>query len=99
MTHHREEQVPVWNGNEASLDHFATECHQYVDTVEYKKRYLCGPRVARKLTGKAKTALIGRRPGWLNNDEGVTKLLDLLRGKVLKGAVPDLGYYMDEFLL
>ena len=44
----------MWDGNEASFDQFATECLQYADTVEYKKRYLRGPRIARKLTGKAK---------------------------------------------
>ena len=38
MASQREERVPTWDGQEATFDIFATECHQYVDTVEYKKR-------------------------------------------------------------
>ena len=50
--------VPTWDGSEINFDTFEQECYQYRDTVEWNKRYLCGPRVARKLTGKAKTALL-----------------------------------------
>ena len=55
--------VPSWDGSEDTFDVFEVECYQYRDTVEYGKGYLCGPRIARKLTGKAAVALLGRPQG------------------------------------
>ena len=89
--------IPSWDGAEDTLDTLEVECYQYRDTVEYGKRYLCGPRIARKLTGKSAVALLGRPQGWLNRNGGVETLLQFLRRSVFKAVIPDLGYHMDEF--
>ena len=89
--------IPSWDGAEETFGTFAVECYQYRDTVEYNKRYLCGTRIARQLTGKAAVALLGRPQGWLNRNDGVETLLRLLRSKVCKAVIPDLGHHMDEF--
>ena len=89
--------IPSWDGAEDTFDTFEVECYQYRDTVEYSKRYLCGPRIARQLTGKAAVALLDRPQGWLNREDGVETVLKFLRQKVFKAVIPDLGYHMDEF--
>ena len=88
---------PSWDGATDTFDIFEAECYQYRDTVESGKRYLCGPRIAQKLTGKAAVALLDRPQGWLNRKDGVETLLRFLRRKVFKAKIPDLGYHMDEF--
>ena len=65
--------------------------------MEWNKRYLCGPRIVRELTGKVQAALLGRPNGWLNRPDGVELLLKFLQKVVLKAAIPDLGHPMDEF--
>ena len=89
--------IPSWDGTEDTFDTFEVECYQYRDTVEYGKRYLCGPRIARRLSGKAAVALLGRPQGWLNRADGVEVLIKFLRSKVFKEVIRDLGYHMDEF--
>ena len=89
--------IPSWGGAEDTFDTFEVECYQYRDTVEYNKRYLCGPMIARKLTGKAAVALLGRPQGWLNRSDGVEILIKFLHINVFKAEIPDLGYHMDEF--
>ena len=84
--------IPSWDGTEDTFDTFEAECYQYCDTVEYRKRYLCGPRIARNLTGRAAVALLGRPQGWLYRSDGVETLLRFLRHKI-----HDLGYQRDEF--
>ena len=96
-TDHDTRGIPSWDGAEDTFGTFEVECFQYRDTVEYGKRYLCGPRIARKLSGKAAVALLGRPQGWLNRNDGVEILIKFLRSKVFKQVIPDLGYHMDEF--
>ena len=74
------------------------ECYQYRDTVEYGKRYLCGPRIARKLTGKAAVALLGRPQGWLNRNDDVGTSPKFLRYRVIEADTPDFVYPMNEFI-
>ena len=89
--------IPSWDGAEENFDIFEVECYQYRDTIEYGKRYLCGPRIARRLSGKAAVALLGRPQGWLNRNDGVEILLRFLRSRVFKSEIPDLGHHLDEF--
>ena len=51
--------IPSWDDAEATSDTFEVEYYQYRDTIEYGKPDLCGPRIARKLTGKAAVAMLG----------------------------------------
>ena len=55
--------IPSRDGAENTLDTFEVECYQYRDTIEYGKRYLCGSGIARRLSGKAAVALLGRPQG------------------------------------
>ena len=80
--------IPAWNGAWDTFDTFAVECYPYRDTVEYDKRYLCGPMIARKLTGKAAVALLGRPQGWLNRHGGVENLATLSATQSRQGGDP-----------
>ena len=89
--------IPSRDGTEDTFDMFEVECYQYRDTIEYGKRYLCGSGIARRLSGKAAVALLGRPQDWLNRNDGVEILRRFLRSRVFKAEIPDLGYHRDEF--
>ena len=53
----------------------------YIAGAEYSNRYLFGPRLARSLTGSARSAFLEERAGWLNRQDGGAVLLAYLKKK------------------
>ena len=62
-----------------------------------QKRYLCAPRLATELTGKAKCFIVGKRPDWVSYNGRVVKLLSHLKSSLGLFQLPD-GRISDQVL-
>ena len=56
----------------------------YVDSTKVQERYLCGPRLATRLSGAAREAILHKRRGRLPQANGAERLLITLRRSVRK---------------
>ena len=92
-------KIPCWDGDITTFDQFAEDTFWYVEGTDVSKRYLCGPRIAARLTNDAETALgtRKRKTGWLSRSDGAFKLLDFLKTRVAKQALPDVGDRLEAF--
>ena len=70
--------IPSWDGNPSTFLTYAKKARRYVETTKKSERYLCGPRLESRLTGKAEAATERCRSGWLSDDQGVERLLAYL---------------------
>ena len=91
-----DEQVPSWNGDLSVLEDFETDVEHYVDGTPEKDRGTCGPRVARRLTGRARAALLGmtrEQRERLKTPEGAGFLVAYLKEKIGGAPALDVGKY------
>ena len=96
---HHEATVPWWDGDLATLDVYTEKAYYYIDGTEKHKRYTCGPRLAAKLKGPARTVVEGRRREWLSRPDGGERLLTKLHRRLQRPAVPDLGKYLEDYVV
>ena len=54
-----DEVVPTWDGSPELWEDFQTDVELYVDGTPSRDRCVCGPRVARRLSGRARAAILG----------------------------------------
>ena len=100
MTGTTDKQVAhAWDGDPKTWRTYRKRALQYQEGTKYSERYLCGPRLEMRLTGRAETAVERCRPGWLSTSEGVSKLLHVLERRCGKIAVPDVGKELEQFLV
>ena len=59
MARDEKDHIPTWDGSATNWEDFETDVELYVDGTPTKDRCTCGPRVARKLTGRVRTATLG----------------------------------------
>ena len=97
MTEKGRDPVPSWDGDPATFITYRRRAHRYVESTKWGERYLCGPRLENRLTGKAEVAVERCRPGWLSDDLGVERLLAFLEQRCAKQAVPDVGSRLTSF--
>ena len=97
MANKSESFIPAWDGDPATFIHYKRKALRYVETTKTEERYLCGPRLESRLTGKAEAAVERCKPGWVSKPNGVRRLLEFLEDKCAKQAVPDLGSKLTAF--
>ena len=69
--------VPQWSGDAASYQEYEEQALQWEQSVEYKKRYLCGPKLIQEMSGTARKLVTGKRPDWLSfNDTRTLRVLE-----------------------
>ena len=89
--------IPTWDGDPSTFLVYAKRARRYVETTRKSERYLCGPRLESRLTGRAEAATERCRGGWLSDDQGVERLLAYLQAKVGRQAEPDAGARLTNF--
>ena len=92
--------VPQYAGEPELLPMYKEEALQYLMTLEVKKRYLAGPRLAKELTGVAKVAIrtqTNRDPQLLAHPRGTYMLLDFLESFLAKPTLVEASRYVMKF--
>ncbi|CAK9102504.1 Retrovirus-related Pol polyprotein from transposon TNT 1-94 [Durusdinium trenchii] len=93
----REDGVPIFDGNSELYAPFRRAALNYVETLEWKKRSLAGPRLQAALEGSARVAVQHKTPGWISHQEGATMLLDFLKTKVQAPTLAEAGKMISRF--
>lgn len=89
--------VPQWNGEAGCFQEYEDQALQWEQSVEYSKRYLCGPRLVQELGGPARRYVMGKRPDWLSFPGGVQHLMDFLRRSLGRPLLPELSEYLNVY--
>ena len=88
------EGLPIWDGASATFQEYSELAEHWEQTVPYHKRYLCGPKLLKELTGTARRFVLSKKPGWVSHAGGVQTLLNHLRQHL---GLPQLAE-MSDFL-
>ena len=97
---HTSDGVPQYGGEPKLLPLYKEEALQYLMTIETRKRYLVGPRLAKELTGVAKVAIRTRTtqdPQWLSHPRGTYQLLEFLEQFLAKPTLVESSRYIMKF--
>ena len=95
---HRE-KVPSWDGDPKTWRTYRRKALQYQECTKREDRYLCGPRLEARLTGRAEVAVERCTSGWLSRADGAERLMAWLERRCSRQAVPDVGQELETFLL
>ena len=85
-------------GIEDGWNIYLEECELFFCATPPKDRHLVASKLARRLTGSARTAIRGLRPRDFAGTQGIPKLLRLLQGRIGDLPIPDLANKLDEFI-
>ncbi|CAK0870312.1 unnamed protein product [Prorocentrum cordatum] len=99
MTEDHRGKVPSWDGDPKTWRTHRRKALQYQEGTKREDRYLCGPRLEAKLTGRAEIAVERCKAGWLSRPDGVERLLAWLERRCSRQAVPDVGQELETFLI
>ena len=97
---HTSDGVPQFSGEPELLPLYREEALQYLMTIETKKRYLVGPRLAKELSGVAKLAIRTKTtqdPQWLSHPRGTYQLLEFLEQFLAKPTLVESSRYIMKF--
>ena len=84
------DEIPTWNGDPSSFEAFATSCRWYERSLKDSERKLAASRIWQKLSGAAKSVVRHLDPDDFDKDDGLRKLLGVLRDSPLQQLpVPD----------
>ena len=89
--------IPTWNGAAESFQAYQEAALLYEQTTPYQKRYLCGPKLQSALEGAALRLVVGKRPDWLSDNHGVTRLLEHLRKGLGRPQMPELTDLLNRY--
>ena len=89
--------APSWDGNPASYQEYEESALLWEQSMAFGKRYLCGPKLAAKLTGAAKRLVAGRPADWLSHPDGVRRLMNHLRTSLGKPQIAELTEQLSRF--
>eukprot|EP00974_Lingulodinium_polyedra_P041925 4025090-Lingulodinium_polyedra.AAC.1 len=70
MADEKESAVPAWDGRPETFERYKEDGAIYVEGTKYADRYLCVPRMIRKLKGAARTACLRVPPQTFSNAGG-----------------------------
>ena len=83
-------EVPTWSGDPAEFETFSVACRWYVKSLKDSERKQAAFRVWAKLQGPAKAVVRHLNPDDYESEEGLSKLLEVLRTSPLQQLpVPD----------
>ena len=90
--------VPTWSGDPVEFETFSTACAWYVKSLKESERKQAAARVWAKLQGPAKAVVRNLNPNDYEDEEGLTRLLGVLRSSPLQQLpVPDLFKRLDSW--
>ena len=91
------EGVPIYDGTAESYVPYRRAALNYVETLEWKKRSLAGPRLQAALEGTARIAVQDQVPGWISHDSGALQLLNYLKSRVRPPTLAEAGKMITRF--
>ena len=94
------EVVPSWDGDPTRLVDFEYDVILYRDGTIERDRNVVGPRIARRLTGRARDAVIGmsrEERHRLQSTDGATFLVSFLKEKLGGAPALDVGKFLEKF--
>ena len=97
VTSKGKEGIPSWNGAAESFQAYQEAALLFEQTTPYQKRYLCGPKLQSALEGAALRLVVGKRPDWLSDNNGVTRLLEHLRSGLGRPQMPELTDLLNRY--
>ena len=84
------EEIPCWDGDPASFEAFATSCKWFEYSLKDAEKKLAAPKVWQKLSGVAKSVVKHLEPKDFSSENGMEKLLAVLRESPLQQLpIPD----------
>lgn len=89
--------VPIFDGSSELYVPYRRAALNYVETLEWKKRSLAGPRLQAALEGSARVAVQHKTPGWISHHEGASQLLEFLKTKVQAPTLAEAGKMISRF--
>ncbi|CAE6957766.1 RE1 [Symbiodinium sp. CCMP2592] len=83
-------EIPTWDGDPNTFERFATACSWYSFGLKDNERHLAAARIWNKMSGPAKGVVRHLNPENFASEDGVKKLLNVLRESPLqKLPIPD----------
>lgn len=89
--------VPIYDGTSENYVSYRRAALVYVETLEWRKRALAGPRLQAALEGSARIAAQHKMPGWVSHQEGAVALLDFLKTQVQPPTLAEAGKMISRF--
>lgn len=89
--------VPIYDGSSELYIPYRRAALNYVETLEWRKRSLAGPRLLTALEGPARVATQHQEPGWISHERGAQQLLDFLKGRVQAPTLAEAGKTISKF--
>ena len=83
--------VPIYDGTAELFVAYKRAALNYIETLEWKKRPLAGPRLQSVLEGAARTAVQHKSPRWISHSRGAEELLTFLQTKVQPPTLAEAG--------
>ena len=97
MSDEKDSLVPAWDGRPETFERYREDSLMYLEGTKYADRYLCAPRMIRKLRGAARTACMRQPAGSYSSADGVRRLLDMLEKQLGKPDIPNVGGHLEEY--
>lgn len=94
------EGIPAYDGSAEKLALFREEALAYTFTLEHHKRYLAGPRLAKELTGVARTVVrkkLAQDPQWLAHPRGAYVLIEYLEQAIETPTLVQASNHIHKF--
>lgn len=91
------EGIPIYDGSSELYIPYRRAALNYVETLEWRKRSLAGPRLLTALEGPARVATQHQEPGWISHERGAQQLLDFLKGRVQAPTLAEAGKTISKF--
>ena len=99
MTSKEDSYCPSWDGELHSWPDYVRRVRLQYETTPKRKRYLLGPKLALKLSGKAWDITHTLDHEALRRSNGTKYLLLFLRDKLGKTPIPDAGQRLEELFI
>ncbi|CAK0829538.1 unnamed protein product [Prorocentrum cordatum] len=90
--------IPKWNGDLTTVDDYERDVKAYIRGTRRDERYVCGPRLWRRLEGRSRQA--AKDVDWdrIEKDDGAAELLRHVRAKLGAQPIQDAGKYLARLL-
>ena len=75
--------IPTWNGNPGEFESFVIACRWFEKSLKETEKKSAASKVWARLQGPAKAVVKHLNPDEYENEEGLTKLVEVLRNSPL----------------